>query len=295
MALTGIWGHPFLDLAPLLDLSDLPAMHEEICFGLAQVETTYTGGSHRSMGIAPPSLAREPHVDYGEALRALGPAQWIALRALAEDRFPDAPEPVGEDTDYPLSHRQMRYLEYRAGVYFPWKVYYELLPNRFWHEKSAGAGKTFTDEARALFPKTVAFVRSLPMREVGWVKLLGLAANDHGTVHRDGDPAHKRDVDHFITVCPTGDKRLFLWDEATGTSTPVDARAYWFNDSDYHGVLAAPHFRYSLRIDGVFTEAFVSQLLARYGEGAMGGKSCCKRRQCKSPCIASRWRAASSC
>ena len=43
---------------------------------------------------------------------------------------------------------------------------------------------------------------------------MGLEAFDYGTVHRDGDPAKKPGVDHFITLCPAGNKRLFLWDDA---------------------------------------------------------------------------------
>ena len=40
----------------------------------------------------------------------------------------------------------------------------------------------------------------------------------------------------------------------------MDARAYWFNDMDYHGVLADPFFRYSVRVDGVFAPGFVETL-----------------------------------
>jgi hypothetical protein len=91
---------------------------------------------------------------------------------------------------------------------------------------------------------------------------MGLEPNDHGTVHRDGDPAVKAEVDHFITFCPGGDKRLFLWCEDTRTELPIDRRAYWFNDSDYHGVQAAPRFRYSVRVDGVFLDEFVEKIRA---------------------------------
>ena len=79
-------------------------------------------------------------------------------------------------------------------------------------------------------------------------------------MHRDGDPAIKTDVDHFITFCPAGDKRLFLWSEDERRELVIDARAYWFNDSDYHGVKADPHFRYSVRVDGVFRPDFLAQI-----------------------------------
>lgn len=275
MSLEGIWGHPFLDLEPLLDLGGLDALHDEICLGLTRVEVTYTGGSHRSLGIMPPSLAHDPYVDYGEAIRSLTPAQFEIFASLADKDSPVDPvlqgtSGFGEDQEHPLSIQQMRYLKYRAGVYFPWKVYYELLPNRWWSEKSRGEGKDFTEEARRVFPRTVAFVESLPFAELGWVKILGLMANDHGTVHRDGDPRTKPTVDHFVTFCPRGDKRLYLWDEERRTKTHAPSRAYWFNDSDYHGVEADPYFRYSIRVDGIFEAELMEKLLDRYGPYGRG-------------------------
>ena len=44
----------------------------------------------------------------------------------------------------------------------------------------------------------------------------------------------------------------------------VGASAVWFNDFDYHGVFAAPFFRYSIRVDGVFTDAFRRLIEERY-------------------------------
>ena len=73
-------------------------------------------------------------------------------------------------------------------------------------------------------------------------------------------PAEQEAPDQFITICPAGDKRLFLWDEDATKKTFVTGRAYWFNDFDYHGVEAAPFFRYSLRVDGVFQPGFLEQL-----------------------------------
>ena len=40
----------------------------------------------------------------------------------------------------------------------------------------------------------------------------------------------------------------------------VKARIYWFNDMDYHGVEPAPYFRYSIRVDGIFTNEFVERM-----------------------------------
>jgi hypothetical protein len=261
--LVGLFGRPYLDLAPHLDLGGLDDVHEEICLALTQVPVDYTGGSHRSMGIVPPSLQNQPWVDYGEVIRALSDAQFEVFRSLSDD--PNAIDVArrqaiewGEERDVPLSRRQMLWLKYRFGVYFPWKVFVELIPNRYWADKSNAAGKSWTRLAKTYFPKTVAFVEKLPFTAIGRCNVMGLEANDDGTVHRDGLPSEEPAT--FVTLCPAANKKLFLWDEEARAKTPIEGRAYWFNDCDYHGVEPAPHFRYSIRIDGVFEGAFLDTL-----------------------------------
>lgn len=266
MSIRGIFGRPYVDLEPYLDLSVLPELHEEICLGLTEVPTDYTGGSHRAMGIMPASRLGEAHGDYGEIVPKMTAAEWATFKSLSDDpgELPDAPpvDAIGEERDHPLSRRQMLWLEHRFGVYFPWKVYFEMIPNRYWNEKSSDEGKEFTRLARTFFPKTIAFVRSLPFERIGRCNVMGLSSNDHGTVHRDGDPAVKKTVDHFITICPAANKRLFLWDEEAKAKVEVEGHAYWFDDSDYHGVEADPFFRYSFRVDGVFKPEFLARLEA---------------------------------
>ena len=63
-----------------------------------------------------------------------------------------------------------------------------------------------------------------------------------------------------------GDKRLFLYDEERALELPIDSRFYWFNDFDYHGVERAPHFRYSVRVDGVFTAEFRERIMKQVGQ-----------------------------
>jgi hypothetical protein len=160
-SLRGIWGRPYLDLEPFVDASRFAAVDEEIALGLTQVEVTYTGGSHKWMGIVPPSLAAEPYVDYGQVIAGMSREEFARLVSLADD--PAAFDldrqkeyELGEERAYPLSRRQMLWLKYRYGVYFPWKVFYELIPTRDWEDKSTGAGKRFTEEAEEHFPRLVA-------------------------------------------------------------------------------------------------------------------------------------------
>jgi hypothetical protein len=264
VALVGIWQRPFIDLEPFVDPTPLAGMHEEICVALSSLPLEYTGGSHRSMGIMPPSLQAEALVDYNEVFRAMSPEERAILFSLADEPVDvDPADPgdaeLGEERDVPLSRRQMLYLKFRHGVYFPWKVYYELVPNTRWDEK-AKIGRHFKPEAMLHLPRTVAFVKSLPFSVRGSVKLLGLEAHDHGTVHRDADPREKTTFDHFVVIAPAGNKRLFLWDEDARKKTFPPSRIYWFNDSDYHGVEADPFFRYSIRVDGTFAPEFLDAL-----------------------------------
>lgn len=291
MALTGLFAGsevgagrppvPFVSLEKYLDLSALDAIHEEVCLALTQVTVDYTGGSHRSMGIIPPSHVEgrvdAEYADYGEVIRAMSDADYATFRSLADDPSSvpevrgaaDEETMFGEEREHPLSRRQMLWLKFRHRVYFPWKAYVELMPNRYWTDKASAEGKSFTRLARTFFKKTVAFAQALPFEHIGRCNVMGLEANDHGTVHRDGLPEEQPDgPDHFITIVPGGDKRLFLWDEETKTKTPVSARAYWFNDHDYHGVDADPFFRYSIRVDGVFRPEFLERLRADAAGGS---------------------------
>lgn len=259
--LRGVFGLPWMSLESLLDLSQLDAVHDEVCVALASLPTDYTGGSHRSMGIMPDELRETALVDYVEVIRSLDDAQFAVFRGLADD--PSLVERArreglafGEERDVPLSRRQMLWLEYRFGVYFPWKVYYEMIPNRWWTDKHNPQGKRFTRAAESLLPKTVALAKSLPFAQIGRCNIMGLRAHDYGTVHRDGHPEEQSRPDEFITICPANNKTLYLYDRSRGTKTPTSARALWFNDFDDHGVEAAPYFRYSIRVDGVFREDF---------------------------------------
>ncbi len=267
VALLGLFGQPFVDLSSLLDLSALDAVHDEICLALSELPTTYTGGSHRSMQIAAPSRDAEVLTDYGEVIATFGADEFATFRSLADDPagYPDDARACsfGEERDQPLSRAQMLWLEIRHGVYFPWKAFYELMPVARWEDKDRTAGKRFTREAETFLPRTLAFLRALPLSGIGRAGIFGLRGGDHGTVHRDGE----RDAApaEFLMFCPAANKEFFVWDEAQQHEHVARARAFWFNDADYHGVRAAPHFRYSLRVDGPFTPALHDAMKRLHG------------------------------
>ncbi len=106
--LVGLFGRPFLNLEPYLDLSRLESLDDEICYALAQVPTSYTGGSHKAMGIVPHSMAADPYIDYGQVIRGFSEEEFATFISLASE--PQAYDPkrrhsyeFGEERDHPLS------------------------------------------------------------------------------------------------------------------------------------------------------------------------------------------------
>ena len=268
--LCGIWGLPYVDLDGVLDTSSFGELDREISYGLTALDVSYTGGSLKWMNVVAPWVQDDGYADLGHVIRGFDRDEFVRFVSLADDpagfdldRFREYT--FGDETDNPLTRRQMLYLKYQHGVYFPWKVCYHLLENDRWEDKHSGQGKRFSEEAESLLPKTVAFVKSLPFTEIGRVVLFGIEANDHAPMHRDSEPGKTLTIPHSISIDPRGNKRFVLTDKDQESQVEVGSRAYWFNDMDYHGVLADPFFRYSIRVDGVFDAKWLSGLRKRVG------------------------------
>ncbi|MGC4087626.1 MAG: hypothetical protein QM756_06975 [Polyangiaceae bacterium] len=263
--LCGIWGRPYLDLSEHIDTSCFAELDREISRGLCEVETNYTGGSLKWMGVVAPWVDVDPFRDYGRVIQNFSRQEFLEFVALADNpaQFDAARQheySFGDETDHPLTRRQMLYLKYRYGVYFPWQVCYHFLENERWEDKHSGAGKGFEPSAEQAFPATVAFIRSLPFVEVGRAVLFGLEANHHAPAHRDSEPGQSLGVAQSISFAPRGNKRFYVCDPEDRERVVVKSPIYWFNDMDYHGVEPDPFFRYSIRVDGVFERDFVKQL-----------------------------------
>lgn len=261
----GMFGVPFVDLGALLGEEALAEIDREVSLGLARVESSYTGGSLKWMGVVAPWCMDDGYRDLMDAIHSMSREDFADFLSLADD--PSRYDPglqgeyaFGDETEHPLNKAQMRLLAYRHGVYFPWKVCYHLLENDRWEDKHSGAGKAWSEEALDVFPRTIERLRGLPFKEVGRAVIFGVEPNDHAPLHRDSEPKRALSVAQSISIDPRGDKRFYLQNHPDDEPLIVDARVYWFNDMDYHGVLPDPHFRYSIRVDGVFEPSFLRDL-----------------------------------
>src|SRR5687768_13843913 len=107
MALTGVRGRPFIDMERYVDTGTFAALDQEICLGLAQVAVSYTGGSHKTMNIVPPSLKDEPYIDYGHVLAKMNDDELARFVSLADnpkdyDLARLREYQFGEERDHPL-------------------------------------------------------------------------------------------------------------------------------------------------------------------------------------------------
>jgi hypothetical protein len=269
--LWGIFGRPYLDLEGVIDASALDAMDAEIARGLAHVESRYTGATLKWMGVVAPWAMDDGYRDAMHVVESLPDGELGTFLALGDDPSLRVEERAryrfGDETEHPFTRAQERWLAYRHGVYFPWKVCYHLLENDRWEDKHSGQDKSFGEEAREVFPETVRFLETLPFAEIGRAVIFGLEPNDHAPPHRDSEPGAALQVAQSISLCPRKDKRFYLQNHQDDEPLVVAARAYWFNDMDYHGVLPDPYFRYSVRVDGTFVPGFVESLQARASRG----------------------------
>jgi hypothetical protein len=263
--LVGIWGQPYVKLDEVLGTTSLAMVDDEITMGLCTLEPGQTGGGLKSMGVTAPWVEHDGAIDYGHVIARFTLEQWRTLVSLSDDpsEFDEDDwqhTQFGDETDHPLNNRQIRYLSYAHGVYFPWQVCVHLLENDRWEDKHDGEGKQFTAVAQQLFPRTIEYLRSLPFEHIGRVVLFGLLPYQHAPAHRDSEPGQSLSVAQSLSICPRGDKRFYLTDPDREREVIVDSKLYWFNDMDYHGVHPDPFFRYSIRIDGKYRPSFLRDL-----------------------------------
>jgi Rieske 2Fe-2S family protein len=251
----------------VIDTSGFAALDREITRGLAGLEVGGTGATLKSMGVVAPWAMDDGRRDALEAIRAMDDGEYQDFLALGDDP-PDEPPgreglAFGDESPRPFTLAQQRLLELRHGVYFPWRWCHHFIADGGWDDKHSGEGKGFSDDTRARFPQTCAFIRSLPFTEVGRAVLFGLGPHDHAPLHRDTEPGEALAVAQSILFAPRPGKRFYLQNAPDAAPLVVARPVYWFNDMDYHGVLADPFFRYSIRVDGVFDRGFLRDLAHR--------------------------------
>jgi hypothetical protein len=108
------------------------------------------------------------------------------------------------------------------------------------------------------FPTLVEFIKTLPFEGIGRVILFMTEANNKTVPHYDvlneEQRAEKPNDDFIWFTTKSKSKGIYVMDGKTLEKTYPDSdkKFIWWNEMDYHGTDAVPHFSFSIRIDGKF-------------------------------------------
>lgn len=241
---------PIISMDQYIDHSRDQELHIECCKGLALSEEYKMGMIYG--GIPPEEVARFAGNDcWSEMLRNLSKhdptgAHQAALKEVIE-------QSPGKEMQ-----AMYKYAYFAMGAVIPWFFALYLKKNDF-NKKTHDLGQW--TEAAKLFPNVVDYVNSLPFKTIGRVLFFTTYPNAGVVTHRDSIVTEHSD--HNINLFfASGSRPSFVWDEKTKEKKYLDvnARSYFFNNRDYHGVDPQPVFRYTLRVDGTFTDELCDQL-----------------------------------
>ena len=250
----GLFHKPIVSMDQYIDHSHDEVLHLEVCKGLALCNDFKMGMVYG--GLPPEEVARFGNHDcWTEMLHNLDvyDPTGVHKKALEE---------LSKTAENP-QQAMYKYAYFAMGAVIPWFFACYLKKNDF-ATKTKDIGE-WTENAQ-YFPNVVKYLESLPFKEIGRVLLFTTYPNAGVAIHRDSIVTDHKD--HNINLFFAGGWRpSFVWDEVKKEKIYLekDARSYYFNNRDYHGVDPEPVFRYTLRVDGTFTDEMCEKLKLKNG------------------------------
>jgi hypothetical protein len=228
--INGINGMPFVDFTASCNF-DFEKMNEEICIALA---TTNLDKFPMVGGGIPPKL-REREIDAEFELSIL--ANYAGDKSVFTNMSP---------------MEKRKYLFFKHKSLIPWYFILDLKPN--WFRTKTQDLYPWADIIEK-FPYTKKCIEQLPFKEIGRVVIYGSWPEARVPCHRD-QPMYEG-FDHHINFNPGGYRSVFIYDSLNDNKIflPKDYKLYAYNTSDYHGVDPLPHFSYTIRVDGKYSDA----------------------------------------
>lgn len=247
----GKYKTPIISMDPYIDHTQDTELHIECCKGLVLSDEMKMG---MVFGSLPPS----------EVKRLNGNDCWTqTLSDLKEkDPFGLHKKALEEIIDVSDKNERLRniykYCYFALGSAIPW-FFAVYLKDVGFVSKTLDGG-SWRENAKH-FPKLLNYIKTLPFKTVGRVLFFTTYPTAGVIIHRDSIVAEHKD--HNINLFFDGGWRpSFIWNESTSEKIYLEkgARSYFFNNRDYHGVDPEPNFRYTLRIDGTFTDDLCDKL-----------------------------------
>ena len=144
------------------------------------------------------------------------------------------------------------YFYFAFPCMIPWFFGLYLKHNAFFEKDKTSP--EWTPEAQKYFPKIIDYIETLPFKTIGRVLFFTTFPGQRVPVHRDAHVEPHRD--HNMNLFFKAGRKSFIWDPINKEKIYLDpdAKSYFFNNRDFHGVDPEPGFRYTLRVDGQFTD-----------------------------------------
>jgi len=248
----GKFKKPIINMDEYIDHSMDDEIHREICLGLSKT-LNYRMGT--ATGGHPVEIREQYQMNDGwtEMLRELkkyDPDGFHkeSIKQIIET-FP--PEEVFIAV--------YKYFYFAVGALIPWFFTVYLKEANFFN-KATDEKSRWTEDAK-LFPKLLSYIDTLPFKSIGRILFFTTYPGAGVIIHRDGVVTDHKDHNINLFFKP-GWRPSFIYNEITKEKIFLEqgARSYFFNNRDYHGVDSEPVFRYTLRIDGTFTDELQEKL-----------------------------------
>lgn len=109
------------------------------------------------------------------------------------------------------------------------------------------------------FPSLMAFIDTLPFKEIGRIILIFDTGTTGSTPHRDHSA---QGICHqFIWFRSNFDKQFFVFCPKTRQKKHVSSYSAWFDTvNQYHGETPCNKLSFSIRVDGFFNDALISKI-----------------------------------
>jgi hypothetical protein len=241
---------PIISMDQFIDHSQDTLLHIECCKGLALSEDIKMGMVY---GALPPEEVTRfsGHTCWSEMLKDIRKYDPTGIHQQALKEIIDQSPGREMQVIY-------KYAYFAMGAVIPWFFALYLKKNDF-GKKTDDIGQ-WTESAK-YFPNLVKYIETLPFKTVGRVLFFTSYPQAGVVIHRDSVVAEHKD--HNINLFFDGGWRpSFIWNEHKKEKVylPNGSKSYFFNNRDYHGVDPEPVFRYTLRVDGTFTDEVCEKL-----------------------------------
>jgi hypothetical protein len=246
MPLKGIYGKPYIDLSPYINLENFDKLHPSICKGLVEAKDHAFVGS---MDVPDDFIKLK---FYKEKFTPLSQA----YKSYSNLSNADPIKAYGSKFE---GNNLAFYLKYALGGYDLYTFY---LLNDFtkdWKRSTEILGKT---DCYDYFSEFNNWVQNLQKQNIfshiGRVLFFVQEAGGISLEHSDDylDLENESGISEFIHIQSTLDRKFYVRDNDTGEKFYLSSRVSYFNDKDIHGGDPVLKPTYAIRIDGVFTDYF---------------------------------------